>query len=66
MQERFEKSIQDINTELELLRQHKTMMSEQLLILEETKPSVKKKKKSRQGSRPQTQGKDYLTSYIKR
>ncbi|CAH1784655.1 unnamed protein product [Owenia fusiformis] len=45
MQGRFTKSIDDLNTELELLRQHRTMLSEQLQIMEENKPSVSKKRR---------------------
>lgn len=40
MQERFQKNIHDIITELELLKQHKMMLQEQLQLIEENKPSV--------------------------
>lgn len=40
IQERFKKSIDDMNTELELIRQHYTMLQEQLQNLEENKPDV--------------------------
>ncbi|XP_064630986.1 uncharacterized protein LOC135489527 isoform X2 [Lineus longissimus] len=44
-QTRFKKSIDELNTELELIKQHKTMLEEQLQILEENKPAVAAKKK---------------------
>ncbi|XP_013415713.1 uncharacterized protein LOC106177476 isoform X2 [Lingula anatina] len=65
MQERFKKSVDDLNTELELIRQHKKMLLEQLQLLEESikpeeegddmeeeanKPETTKQKESRPGT----------------
>ena len=40
-QERFKLGNQEMETELSLLQQHKTMLQEQLQILEESKPSLR-------------------------
>ena len=40
MQERYNRSIDEMNTELELLRQHRTMMQEQLQQLDELRPQL--------------------------
>ena len=40
-QERFKLGTQEMETELSLLQQHKTMLQEQLQILEESKPSLR-------------------------
>ena len=54
MEERFKKSMVDITTELQLIKQHSSGLMEQLQILEENKPAPKKKKKKLE-SRPMTQ-----------
>ncbi|KAL8603228.1 hypothetical protein ACOMHN_046234 [Nucella lapillus] len=43
VQHRFEQTVRSMLTELELLRKHNTMLLEQMQVLEENKPQVKKK-----------------------
>ncbi|KAI0233898.1 hypothetical protein LSAT2_015868 [Lamellibrachia satsuma] len=55
-QERFKKNMSDLDLELKLLRQHKTMLLEQLQALEESRPEVQMKaRENRRNSRPHTQ-----------
>ncbi|ELU04076.1 hypothetical protein CAPTEDRAFT_225603 [Capitella teleta] len=66
MQERFQKNIHEISTELELLRQHKTMFHEQLQQIDDAKQAMKRKMKSRKGeSRPTTQSSSLSVGFEK-
>ncbi|XP_012934651.1 uncharacterized protein LOC101853915 [Aplysia californica] len=47
VQKRFQGTIGNLMTELELLRQHSTMLMEQLQILEEIKPAAPRKKETK-------------------
>ncbi|XP_041369445.1 uncharacterized protein LOC121383457 [Gigantopelta aegis] len=53
VQERFKHTVGDLMTELELLRQHNTMLMEQLQTLEENRPSIPTKKESKKNSAKQ-------------